>query len=421
MGIFDKKKLEKLRAAEKKQAGHTILLVDDEVSNLQVLSTLLEGRFHVLTAEGGEEALRLVKNSKRPISLIITDQRMPGIKGTEFLQQMIELSPKTIRIMLTGYSDINAVIDSINRSHIFEFIHKPFDSDEILQAVERAICSFESAREAELYQSDLEKKISERTKELERKNRELEEAYAELANKHEALKVAHKQLEEISLTDVLTGLRNRRYLIDYMKSELGLLQRFLDKHGAETKQKPFHFGFFMLDLDNFKNINDTYGHGVGDQVLLHISQLLNHACRSSDFVVRWGGEEFLVVVRNTPNEDMSILAERFRSLVEQKPYSFEGGGELKMTCSLGYAPFPFCWRAYSLYDWEECVALADAALYAAKRSTKNAWVGLLPGPDFPLDKTFEDFRENLPALIDTKQLIVTSSHKEPVPLEWGRA
>jgi diguanylate cyclase (GGDEF)-like protein len=137
--------------------------------------------------------------------------------------------------------------------------------------------------------------------------------------------------------------------------------------------------FVMVDLDHFKTINDSAGHAAGDAVLRQLKDLLKAACRTSDIIVRWGGDEFLVVARDLNSEGLAELSERIRSRVAQ--HCFEIGEErvVRTTCSIGFAAYPFFREQLDALSWEQVISVADRALYVAKESGRNAWVGFHPG------------------------------------------
>ena len=146
MGVF---KINALKKAEtQKQKKYTILLVDDEESNLDVLESILSEEYFILTARDGQEALELIEREPDPekIQLIITDQRMPRLSGVDFLEKTLNIIPRTKRIILTGYADLQVVISSINRVHVFQFILKPFERESLLRSVTLALEAYESER-----------------------------------------------------------------------------------------------------------------------------------------------------------------------------------------------------------------------------------------------------------------------------------
>ncbi|MBX9696148.1 MAG: response regulator [Cyanobacteria bacterium] len=120
---------------------HKILVVDDEVANLRLLKRVLNKDYDVLEAGSGQEGLDLLKNET--VSLIITDQRMPGMTGVEMLEESLSVRPQAIKILLTGYTDVQALIDAINEGHVYKYIPKPWDPDELKLTVKRALESYE--------------------------------------------------------------------------------------------------------------------------------------------------------------------------------------------------------------------------------------------------------------------------------------
>jgi diguanylate cyclase (GGDEF)-like protein len=217
----------------------------------------------------------------------------------------------------------------------------------------------------EEYSHRLEKQVEIRTKELAERNEELVEA--------------NKRVEEASLTDQLTGLRNRRYLQDYLRKDLALTQRYYrqmqDEGSTQEKHSP-DFLFLMIDLDGFKEINDRFGHDAGDQVLVETRERMLGACRESDTLIRWGGDEFLIVCRNTDRRAAEMLAERLRKTLSDKAIELKSGDVVSIGCSLGFAHYPFVTSHPAMVSWERVVAIADRALYIAKQSGRNAWVGI---------------------------------------------
>ena len=126
---------------------HSILCVDDEIDNIEALERLFRKKYNVLTALSGEEALGIIKKEREKISLIISDQRMPHMVGTEFLKKSIEYIPGAIRILLTGFTDISSVISAINSGEVFRYVTKPWDPVDLTNTVDKAIERFELASE----------------------------------------------------------------------------------------------------------------------------------------------------------------------------------------------------------------------------------------------------------------------------------
>ncbi|MBE6091374.1 MAG: PAS domain S-box protein [Clostridium beijerinckii] len=143
--VINKDKLRELNKTDSKDKKYTILLIDDELANLEALTRLLEEEYDVIKAENGFEALNILKDEScsKKINLIISDQRMPGMTGVKLLKQTISIVPNAIRIILTGFMDVKDIIDSINEGHIYKFLLKPLEADELLISVKRALETYE--------------------------------------------------------------------------------------------------------------------------------------------------------------------------------------------------------------------------------------------------------------------------------------
>ncbi len=166
------------------------------------------------------------------------------------------------------------------------------------------------------------------------------------------LRQGREELERLSRTDGLTGLPNRRHLMETLEKEV---------RRAKRNDRPF--SLLMIDVDNFKQYNDTFGHLAGDEVLKGLADVLSAAIRTADYAARYGGEEFTVVLPETPLEGATEVAERIRERVEQHPFGASGS---RVTLSIGIGEFP------SDGDTLEAVIKgADGALYAAKGYGRN--------------------------------------------------
>ena len=212
-----------------------------------------------------------------------------------------------------------------------------------------------------------------RTRQLQRRRvwleQNVQQRTAELQALSEALRQQSAALEASSLTDPLTGLHNRRYLTQHIEADVALALR-RNAPGSDLV-------FLLIDIDHFKQVNDQYGHSAGDAVLVQMSERLRQVCRGSDHVVRWGGEEFLVVARDGVRENTAKHAERIRQAVGGKPFVLPDGQALTRTCSIGFACFPLTPTDPQALAWSAVVDVADGALYEAKHSGRNAWVGVL--------------------------------------------
>ena len=178
------------------------------------------------------------------------------------------------------------------------------------------------------------------------------------------------QNSRAALQDSLTGLRNRRFLQAFMETEAS--QTLRDAEGGAL-------ALLMIDLDQFKAVNDTHGHAVGDAVLRHCAGLLRETARKSDVLVRWGGEEFVVVARLQEGESIAPLADRFLQRFRADPMRMADGRELAQTCSIGYARYPFFPERPELLNWERVLALADTAMLRAKGAGRDRLAGAVAG------------------------------------------
>ena len=198
---------------------------------------------------------------------------------------------------------------------------------------------------------------------------------------NQELKCANDVLEEASLTDPLTGIRNRRYFSAMIEADVSqALRSYADQHDPRTRD----LVFYLIDADNFKEINDNYGHDVGDRVLVEMARRISSAIRHSDVLLRWGGEEFLIVSRYTDRREAEILASRVLVAVGGTPFALHNPDEtLYRTCSIGWAAFPWLPTDPGSVRYEEVLSLADNGLRRAKQAGKNRAVGILPGDKSP--------------------------------------
>ncbi len=257
------------------------------------------------------------------------------------------------------------------------------------------------------------------------RNEALSSLLLEEKTKQEALAIklqsALDQLSQLSMTDELTGLWNRRFLNATVQEDVAQSIRNYRNIQQEPPKKTIDIDIFfiIIDLDHFKSVNDTYGHSIGDQVLVQMSQLLSSSFRNIDRIIRWGGEEFMMIVRNACRDDYTLLAERVRLAVETHQFDIGIEKPLRLTCSIGIAVFPFLPNWPEALNWDRVLEVADACLYAAKRSGRNAWIGLTP-TEFATEKDFEvNFTKYVPNLIRDGKLEIKTSLPNNILISWA--
>ena len=187
------------------------------------------------------------------------------------------------------------------------------------------------------------------------------------------------ELQEISFTDVLTGIWNRRYLEEILTAEAGQVLRNYQRARESDIRKMDHrdLVFIMVDMDFFKEVNDRHGHPAGDRLLQLVAQRLSTVVRRSDVLVRWGGEEFLIMSRSTDPSGIPAFCGRILEVMSAEPFELGQGIRVTKTCSVGWAAYPWSRGAYEAICAEESIALADAALYKAKALGRNQSVGIV--------------------------------------------
>ena len=300
--------------SEGRSVNGFVLVVDDHDSVRHLLEEVLRRNdFEVVAVETAREALAAIGPT---VDAVLLDLGLPDMPGLDVLEHIRRLEQAPPVIVLTGSVDRDAP-DCLSRG-AHDFMSKPPQLDELVARVSAAV----------------------RVKRLQN---ELHEQKAELAMQ--------------ALTDVLTGIANRRHGFQE-------LDRFVA--GSERHDRPLCV--LMCDLDHFKTLNDTYGHEAGDECLREAARRLVDACRLSDLPVRWGGEEFVVLMPDAAEVHAAEVAERIRSDVADPPFHV-GKDEIHVTMSVGWA------MRHAGESGPDLVARADAALYEAKRRGRNAVIG----------------------------------------------
>ena len=287
-----------------------ILVVDDVPANVEILSFHLEDEgYEVIEAQSGEQALGILQSTEKEIDLILLDVMMPVMSGLDVLAQ-VKRNPETDNIpviLVTANADDQNVAEGLDMG-AFDYIIKPYSLVVLLARVRAAL------REKE--RQDL--------------------------------------LEKWATTDPLTELYNRRHFFDLADREL-----------ERSRRLKSELSFIMLDIDFFKQVNDKYGHLTGDNALILLSGILKDALRKVDFCCRFGGEEFVLCLPDTPSQGAWEVAERIRTQVACTPLPTQNNQEIYIQVSLGIASSK---REHSV---EVILKRADEALYQAKESGRN--------------------------------------------------
>lgn len=214
--------------------------------------------------------------------------------------------------------------------------------------------------------------------------------------------VRTQQLRDASLTDPLTGLRNRRFISEILQTDVTAFVGYKNyligaKNNRSTMVGTEVFGLFLLDMDHFKLVNDTYGHDAGDQVLKQFAEILKASVRKDDVVIRLGGEEFLVVLKKTFPEYLHTFAMKLLESVATKSFDLGNGTHIHKTCSIGYTAFPIYQNSPTTLSLEQGVMVADMAMYYAKSHGRNQAIFLEEGHCVPED---EDLIKNAVTSLD---------------------
>ena len=299
----------------------TILVADDEPLNRALIQRRLEREgYRVLTARNGSEAVARTLESLP--DLVILDVMMPEMDGMDACRLIKETeATRHIPVIFLSARDETALKVSGLTLGADDYISKPFEAEELLARVHVAI----------------------------RLKRERDQ----LRNNAQEASLRAELAQERAMTDALTGLLNRYGL-----------QRVLVREHAEARRYNRTLSCLAIDLDNFKTVNDTYGHATGDLALQQVAGILREAVRASDIIFRYGGEEFLVLLPETDLEGAIALGEKIRAAAESRLFG-EGQRVFNLTLSAG---------ASCLCDNEsghDMIARADMALYRAKGQGRN--------------------------------------------------
>ncbi len=216
----------------------------------------------------------------------------------------------------------------------------------------------------------------------ERDRRDKERLERAVAERSAELAQANRELQQASLSDPLTGVRNRRFFQSTILADASQAVRAY-RTGEHYSHDHRDLIFFLIDIDHFKEVNDQHGHDAGDRMLVEIAQRLNRVVRESDFLIRWGGEEFLVVCRSAERDDAPLMAGRILRAIGGIEFDLGNERHMQRTCSVGWAPLPWLPLECDELSVDEVLRLADRGLYLAKQRGRNRAVGLVPSTSKP--------------------------------------
>jgi diguanylate cyclase (GGDEF)-like protein len=259
---------------------------------------------------------------------------MPGMSGTELLARVIPRHPDPVRLILTAYTDVQDILLAINQGHVYYFITKPWEAEELKLTLRRALEHYETVEE------------------LKRKHQQLSHALTGLEQAHRE----QVRQYEMVISDEMTGVRNYHYLRIRMGEELARARRY----GKELS-------LVLVDVDEFIEFTDRHSTAVGDAVLKELAQILLDGQRSIDVVARWGGAEFAVLLPETGRENARSTAERLRQRVAEHTFFAASSGPHAITVSCGVATFP----GARLTSKKDLIEGATQALWQARRAGRN--------------------------------------------------
>lgn len=306
-----------------------ILIAEDDAASRRLLQKTLENWGHTVhPTANGEEAWKLYQQNRA--RLVITDWGMPELDGPSLCRRIAETQkgshdPAYV-IMLTSRDSTQDLAEGLGAG-ANDFIAKPFHREELLARLRNG----------------------ERILALQ-----------------EQLIAAREQMRRLAMTDPLTQMLNRRALLDTLRRDEDRMRR---------ERRPL--GVVMVDIDHFKSVNDRYGHTAGDVVLQLVGRSLEACVRGGDYVGRWGGEEFLVVLPGADPIQCAEVAERCRSSIAAQKAQLEGGAAAQVTASFGSASTEGSDRS----ELMTLIEHADKALYWAKESGRNRVKIYVPSAD----------------------------------------
>jgi diguanylate cyclase (GGDEF)-like protein len=304
----------------------TILFVDDEKNILQSLERyLIKEPYNKIFAQSADQALEIF--AKEPVHVVVTDMKMPEKDGLTMLRQVKTDYPDTVRIVLSGFTEVAQIIPSINTGEIFRYVIKPLEPSEFKKTLNDAIEHYLMRRDKE-------------------------ELIITLTQKNLELRLTRKKLLYLAVHDGLTDLYNIRHLYFDLEKRI------------DSGENPLSIIF--MDMDNFKHLVDSHGHLNGSKALKEVATTINKVLFDPCYGVAYGGDEFVVAL---PGFDKALAlkkTEELRNLMDQTRYLSDTGLDLHLSASYGVATFPD-----DAKDLTELLSQADTKLFKVKKSRKG--------------------------------------------------
>jgi len=305
----------------KKKMDELILIVDDDAEIKDSIHEFItKSGYNCITASSAEEAVELLKSNH--VNVAIADIMLPGKDGLELTDNMKQKHDIDV-IVMTGYSNEYSYEEVITKG-ASDLIFKPFRFEELLLRLKKVL-----------------------------KNRQLIKDRARVLDK----------LEKLAITDGLTTLYNLRHFYTQLEVEIGRCSRY-----------GHSLSLLLLDIDNFKRYNDSYGHLEGDKVLVRLSQIIKSCLRTMDSAYRYGGEEFTVILPETKGEEAKNVANRIKRAVELERFLPEPDKVVTITISIGLTEY------FKNEQLSTVIKRADQAMYNSKAQGRNRISSLFVEP-----------------------------------------
>jgi len=298
-----------------------VLIIDDEPINIRLLKAMLKpAGYSTICTDNGMDGIKLA-HTETP-NIILLDVMMPDMNGYEVTERL-KADPVSRNIPIVLITAFEGVDDKLKAKgiEVDDFLSKPVNTGELLARMQAVL-------QRKKIQLQIEKRMCEATLQ--------------------------------SITDPLTGLYNRQF----MKHDM-------ERHMLQARRYKQSISLFFVDVDNFKRVNDTYGHATGDDVLKKLSRCFKYALRGSDMIARYGGDEFIIFLPETDHPAAMRVAEKLRIEVENLDFGVLGGR--KVTISIGLTEMG------QDEDFKKMLKRADKALYQAKFTGRNTVACILPG------------------------------------------